>query len=417
MIKKWICFFLVFGLVFSNFSSTKSIEPENKPWIGSWDLLWVMTQKSMMDKVVFKEENQILKGSTSWATGFIIGWVDGNKLNGTWAREPSYIYPDHGDLIVTLTSDGNSFTGKWRIGTEEDQASGKKCGEWFEIKGTKKGADKPMEPPPAKPKKDYIVLVLQINNPRMRVDNKVVEIDPGRGTTPVIIKGTTLAPIRIIVESLGGTITWNSTSQKITLILKNLTLELWINNKIAKVNGKTKNLTVSPQIINGRTMLPVRFVSEELGCHVLWDSIGRIITIEYSLKGIKPPDNDPPGQEQKCSISFKIYESIHLSQKDEEDKTKKERWQFTMEAVPKNPPDDVILAYEWKYGEGGSWGNLSKDTKITTILYFRVNTSPFEQEETPVAVRVWDWTNRKILATLEGTVARPIKIRSDGMHK
>jgi hypothetical protein len=406
-----LVFPLLILFIFSSFFHVQSVEPENKPWLGTWDILWVMSQKSKMDRVIFKEENQLLHGNTEWSSGFIIGWVEGKKLIGTWAREPSFSFPDHGDVTATLSSDGKSFSGMWRIGTEEDQAAGKKLGDWFEFKGSKKVENNQMDPPPAKPKKDFIVLVLQINNPSMRVDEKVVEIDPGRGTTPVIVKGSTLCPIRAVVEALGGAISWNANDQKITLTLKNLKLELWINRKTAKVNGVIKNLSVPPMIINGRTMVPVRFVSEGLGCQVFWDSTQQIITIEYSLKVTEPGEEEPPEEEKKCTISFKINESTHISTRDEEDKTKKERWQFILEAITQNEPDDVVLAYEWKYGENGSWGDRSKDTKLNTILTFRVNTSPFEQEETPVSVRVWDWTNSKILATFEGSVARPIKIK------
>lgn len=362
----------------------------------------------MMDKVTFEEKDGILSGDTQWGSGFITGWVSGQVFQGTWAREPSYQYPDHGDIQLTISSNGNQFSGRWRIGTNEDES----VGEWFEMSGTKVGTS-PMNPPPAKPKKDFIVIVLQINNPLMRVDERVVEIDPGRNTTPIILKGSTLCPIRAIVEALGGSIAWNGTEQKLTITLKNLKLEMWINKKTAKANGKSKTLNVPPQIINGRTMVPVRFVSEELGGNVFWDSASRIITIEYPLKGKKPGDEPPkpPDEQPKCSIRFTIVESTRLSSKDEENKTNIERWQFIFEAQPQNAPDDVVLGYEWKYGDNGVWGDLSKDKRITAKLSFPVTTSPFVQPEQPVAVRIWDWTNRTILATYEGTVSRPIKIK------
>lgn len=411
MNKRWIGFLLSLIIIFSVLSFARSIEPENKPWIGHWDVLWGLTNKSMMDKVVFKEDNGILSGETQWGSGFMIGYVSGQLFQGTWAREPSFEYPDHGDLQLTISSNGNQFSGRWRIGTAEDESAGKTIGEWFEIKGTKAVSNQ-MDSPPAKPKKDYIVIVLQINNPLMRIDQRVVEIDPGRNTTPIILNGSTLCPIRAIVEALGGSIAWNGTEQKLTITLKNLKLEMWINKKTAKANGKSKTLNVPPQIINGRTMVPVRFVSEELGCNVLWDAANRIITIEYPMLGKHPGDEPKPPEEQpKCSIRFQIVESTHLSQKSEEDKTNIERWQFILEAIPQNAPDDVILAYEWKYGDNGSWGDLSKDTKVTAKISFPVNTNPFVQPEQPVAVRILDWTNRKILATYESSVARPIKIK------
>ena len=110
------------------------------------------------------------------------------------------------------------------------------------------------------------------------------EIDPGRGTVPVIIKGRTLVPIRAIIEELGGTIDWDNNTKKVTIKFKNKTIELWIDKTIAKVDGLIAELDVAPQIINGRTMLPIRFVTEELGCSVDWNDKTKTITITYEEK-------------------------------------------------------------------------------------------------------------------------------------
>jgi hypothetical protein len=68
--------------------------------------------------------------------------------------------------------------------------------------------------------------------------------------------------------------------------LGNSTIELWIGKSAAKVNGVSTlidpaNAKVVPEIINGRTMLPVRFVSENLGCLVDWADATKTITITY----------------------------------------------------------------------------------------------------------------------------------------
>jgi len=65
------------------------------------------------------------------------------------------------------------------------------------------------------------------------------------------------------------------------------TIELWIGKSAARVNGATTlidstNAKVVPEIINGRTMLPLRFVSENLGCSVVWVDATKTITITYA---------------------------------------------------------------------------------------------------------------------------------------
>ncbi|MEA3312969.1 MAG: copper amine oxidase N-terminal domain-containing protein, partial [Caldisericota bacterium] len=133
-----------------------------------------------------------------------------------------------------------------------------------------------------------IVITLQPDNPYMVVNGVSQEIDPGRGTKPVIIPEweRTVVPIRAIVEALGGTISWEGETRKITINFKGTTIELWIKNPEAEVNGVTKwidenNHAVMPIIINSRTMLPLRFVAESLGCTVGWDNDTRTITITY----------------------------------------------------------------------------------------------------------------------------------------
>jgi hypothetical protein len=107
-----------------------------------------------------------------------------------------------------------------------------------------------------------------------------------QGTKPIIKNNRTLVPIRAIIESLGGTIAWDATAKKVTLALGSTTMQLWIGNSTAKVNGKDipidkDDAKVVPEIINSRTMIPLRFVAENLGCDVLWDAATKTVTIKY----------------------------------------------------------------------------------------------------------------------------------------
>jgi len=138
------------------------------------------------------------------------------------------------------------------------------------------------------PKIEQIIIRLYIDNPNMYINEVKQEIDLGRGTKPVIIAewSRTVVPIRAIVEALGGTISWDGTARKVTIQFKSTIIELWIDNPKAKVNGTAKwidenNHNVKPIIINDRTMLPLRFVAENLGCLVEWEEVRREIKITY----------------------------------------------------------------------------------------------------------------------------------------
>jgi outer membrane protein assembly factor BamB len=126
------------------------------------------------------------------------------------------------------------------------------------------------------------VVVLQIGKTSFTVNGVSNTLD----SPPVIKNNRTLLPIRAVIEALGGTVGWDATEKKVTVSLGSTTIELWIGKNTARVNGITKpidstNSKVVPEIINSRTMLPLRFVTENLGCDVQWDGPTQTITITY----------------------------------------------------------------------------------------------------------------------------------------
>ena len=125
------------------------------------------------------------------------------------------------------------------------------------------------------------VIVLQIGSPYMQVNGVNKEIDLGRGTTPVIINGRTMLPISSLVREMGGTTTWDGAERKVILNVRNAVIWLWIDSTQTVVNGQTKVTDVPPQIINERTMVPLRFVLENLNCQVNWESSTQTVTITY----------------------------------------------------------------------------------------------------------------------------------------
>lgn len=124
-------------------------------------------------------------------------------------------------------------------------------------------------------------ITLWIGNPKMMVDDKQTDIDPGKTTSPVIVEGRTLVPIRSIVETMGGSVKWIGEDRRVEITLKDKTIKLWIDKTTASIGDKNLALDVPPQIMDGRTMLPLRFVSENLGAKLEWLGEKQQITILY----------------------------------------------------------------------------------------------------------------------------------------
>ena len=130
---------------------------------------------------------------------------------------------------------------------------------------------------------DETVIRLVIGNTTYYVNNTAKTMD----TAPVIRESRTLLPIRFVAEAIGAKVAWNNNERKVTITLNDKVIELWIGVNYARVNGQNKfidptNTLVVPVIADpGRTMLPLRFVSENLGAKVDWNSIKREVTVTY----------------------------------------------------------------------------------------------------------------------------------------
>lgn len=133
-------------------------------------------------------------------------------------------------------------------------------------------------------RKKPVIIQLTIGKKEVFVDGllKMIEAAPFIDKT----SGRTLIPIRIIVESIDGQIEWEAKTSKVTIKKDEIIIELWIGKPIAHINGIPSPIDMaapklSPMIVSGRTFLPLRFVSENIGAEVGWDGKTQTITVTY----------------------------------------------------------------------------------------------------------------------------------------
>lgn len=110
--------------------------------------------------------------------------------------------------------------------------------------------------------------------------NKIVTDTP-----PAIVDGRTLVPVRAIFEAIGATVEWDNTTRTATGAKSGTIVSIQIDNTTAYVNGGARTLDVPAQLINNRTMVPARFISEALGCDVTWDQKTRTVGVADKTKG------------------------------------------------------------------------------------------------------------------------------------
>ncbi|PKM90113.1 MAG: hypothetical protein CVU87_03165 [Firmicutes bacterium HGW-Firmicutes-12] len=107
------------------------------------------------------------------------------------------------------------------------------------------------------------------------IDGNVAVLD----VAPVINNNRTMVPVRFIGECMGAEFAWDGNTRKVTYTLNSLTIELYIDKKTAKVRGKEVALDAPPFIIEGRTMVPLRFVGQYMEASFEWDSANQTVTI------------------------------------------------------------------------------------------------------------------------------------------
>lgn len=113
---------------------------------------------------------------------------------------------------------------------------------------------------------------------RVFVDRAEVNFDQ----PPVIEDGRTLAPVRAIFEALGFEVEWEEPTQTVYATKGEDKITLKINDTTAYVNGEAKILDVPARLVNGRTLVPLRFISENAGAEVVWNGVRQMIDIWYN---------------------------------------------------------------------------------------------------------------------------------------
>lgn len=117
---------------------------------------------------------------------------------------------------------------------------------------------------------------INIENPTyVRVGDKILGFD----TPPIIENDRTLVPLRFIFETLGAKVDWDGETQSALVEGSNKSIMFSINDTNARVNDQIKQMDVPARLIDSKTMVPLRFLSEELGFTVSWDEGNRIATI------------------------------------------------------------------------------------------------------------------------------------------
>lgn len=144
---------------------------------------------------------------------------------------------------------------------------------------------------------ENFVLTMQIGSSTMTVNGTETEIDEGRDTTPVIENERTLVPIRAIIEAMGGSVNWDSETQTAELTYNDDTILLTIDSTTAYFNDTASELDTAPVIMNGRTMLPIRFIAESFEFDVEWEVESQTVIIRKAFENSEEESSEEQPEE------------------------------------------------------------------------------------------------------------------------
>ncbi|MEN8906255.1 MAG: stalk domain-containing protein, partial [Clostridiales bacterium] len=144
-------------------------------------------------------------------------------------------------------------------------------------------------------------IIMKIGSRKITIDQNEIVLN----TAPIIRDGITLVPIRSIGEAFGGKVTWNSKENKILIDFESDIIYLWIDKKIGLVNGEEVSIEEAPFLYDNTTMVPIRFLAENLGYNIKWNGATNTITINNGNKTSKSMPVDTKN-------SYKVVEGDSL---------------------------------------------------------------------------------------------------------
>jgi hypothetical protein len=100
--------------------------------------------------------------------------------------------------------------------------------------------------------------------------------------TPIEMNGRVLVPVRGVLEQLGADVSWRPETQRVIASNDDVTIQLRLGDRRARVNGKDVWLDVPARTYEDRTMVPLRFLGEALGATVRWNEDERTVYITTS---------------------------------------------------------------------------------------------------------------------------------------
>lgn len=208
-------------------------------------------------------------------------------------------------------------------------------------------------------KEEELVVELGIGNKEYEVNGERKNLS----SEPFVEDGTTYIPLRGVLEELGAKVSWIPEGKQIVIESNEDKIILTLNSKTAVVNEKDVGLSKSPKLVKGSTMIPLRFVAENMGCEVDWNDKEQKITIKATKESLKDDEETPVEEElgEKEEDESKDKETANTAASKSDKKLKYEDWYFN---------DDFTKVHIKVDGKWETYDNYVTIMRSGNKLYF-----------------------------------------------
>ncbi|MCR8642925.1 copper amine oxidase N-terminal domain-containing protein [Paenibacillus sp. N1-5-1-14] len=202
------------------------------------------------------------------------------------------------------------------------------------------------------------------NEVTVKLDGNNLQFD----VSPKMMNNHVMVPMRVIFEALEATLKWEEKTQTVTAVTKNGdVLQLSIGSKNTWKNEGLVTIDTPPELINGRTFVPLRYVSESLGKTVKWEEATQTVLITpgeaSNTLGFKPivlPDLKVNKPDNKISDFSNTLDFKPITIPDFNFNNKLETKPETKPTIPVTTADEAygkMIALKGQYPEGMTWTN------------------------------------------------------------
>ncbi len=123
-----------------------------------------------------------------------------------------------------------------------------------------------------------VLPVFAENDINVKLDGETISFD----VPPQIINERTMVPLRAVFEALGATVDWNQDTRTVISEKDGIKISLTIDSSVMYVNDRTVSLDSPACVIDNRTLVPIRAISEAYNATVDWDNNTRTVNITSS---------------------------------------------------------------------------------------------------------------------------------------